>query len=122
MTLDPHLERNGKKNYLVRSLYLDTDNLKFYREKQSWISHRRKFRVRAYNQDYSKVFLEIKQKKHDFVLKDRACIHYDELYSILNQYGGYKPNGKMDRTNDDVIRHYLSLIPVMQLRPTDPKQ
>jgi len=117
MALDPHLMRKGKSNYLVRSLYLDTDNLRFYQDKLSGCCHRKKLRIRAYDQDTSQVYLEIKRKKNNFVIKDRACIHYDELQSIINQYGGYQPNGKGNRADNDVIASFLSLVPVMQLHP-----
>jgi SPX domain protein involved in polyphosphate accumulation len=117
MSLDPHLESKEKKSYLVRSLYLDTDNLRFYHDKISGCCNRKKFRVRAYDQDYSEVFLEIKRKSNNFVIKDRACIHYEELSSILNQYGGYQPNGRGNKAENDVVTRYLSLIPVMQLQP-----
>jgi hypothetical protein len=117
MTLDPHLEQKENKSYLVRSLYLDTDNLRFYNEKLAGLRNREKFRIRAYNEDSSEVFLEIKKKCNNTVLKDRACIKYDELPSILNQYGGYHLNGKNSNAEKDVIMRFLSFITAMQLRP-----
>lgn len=117
MTLDPHLVKKGKNSYLIRSLYLDTDDLKFYQDKICGIYNRKKLRIRAYDNDYSHVFLEIKRKKNNFVLKDRACIHYDELQSILNEYGGYHANGRGNKADNDVVAKYLSLIPIMQLHP-----
>jgi len=115
MKLDPFLESKGKKSYLVRSLYLDTDGLKFYYEKLAGISCRKKLRVRAYDQDESQIFLEIKRKSDEFVTKDRACVHYDELYTILNQYSGYKANGNGNKAESDVINRYISFIVAMQL-------
>jgi hypothetical protein len=117
MTLDPYLKRNGAKSYLVRSLYLDTGDLMSYYEKLAGAYHREKFRVRAYNQECSSVFLEIKRKYSDVIIKDRASVQFDELPSLLDRYGGYQLNGRKDETGNDVITRFVSLIPVLQLRP-----
>ena len=77
----------------------------------------KKFRVRAYNKEHSKIFLEIKEKHNNIVVKDRACIHYDELPSILDRYGGYRLDGGESKVENDVKMRFLSFIPVMQLRP-----
>jgi SPX domain protein involved in polyphosphate accumulation len=117
MTLDPDLGRNGEKSYLVRSLYLDTDDLKSYNEKLAGAYYREKFRIRAYNHERSTVFLEIKQKYSNIVVKDRACVQANELPSLLDRYGGYRLNGEKGKTESEVIMRFLSLIPVLQLRP-----
>lgn len=117
MTLDPYLKRNGAKSYLVRSLYLDTDDLTTYHEKLAGSYHREKFRVRAYNQERSAVYLEIKRKYNNVVIKDRASVQVDELPSLLDRYGGYRFNGGQIEAGNDVIMRFVSLIPVLQLRP-----
>ena len=48
---DPYLERDEAKSYMVRSLYLDTGDLRFYREKLDGLLVRKKFRVRGYNDE-----------------------------------------------------------------------
>ncbi len=118
MTLDQHLKQKGKESYLVRSLYLDTKNLKFYNEKLSGIRDREKFRIRAYNEEKSNIFLEIKKKYNNVVLKDRACIDYDELFVILDQYGTYDLNVNKSDKEKEVIMRFISFIKGMQIQPT----
>lgn len=117
MVLDPHLKSKGVDNYFVRSLYLDTDSLRFYYEKLSGICEREKFRVRAYNDERSKIFLEIKKKNNNVVTKDRECISYDDLHIILDRYGkDWMNNGKC-KIDSNVITRFLSFIISLQLRP-----
>ena len=78
MALDPYLRQTEAKSYLVRSLYLDTDDLKAYNEKLFGAYHREKFRVRAYNHEPSTIFLETKRKYNNIVVKDRAPVQADE--------------------------------------------
>ena len=118
MTLDEHLKGNEAKSYLVRSLYLDTDDLKFYHEKLAGSHTRRKFRIRGYNTNRSEVFLEIKRKYSDIIVKDRALVHYEELAKILNRYGGYHPNGNRSEPEMKVINSFLFFVPILQLRPS----
>ena len=118
MTLDEHLKPKEAKSYLVRSLYLDTGDLKFYHEKLAGSHTRRKFRIRGYDDDPSEVFLEIKRKYNDTVVKERALVHHEELSKILDQYGGYNPNGNISDAEIKVINSFLFFIPVLQLRPT----
>jgi len=117
MTLDPHLEQRKASSYLVRSVYLDTDNFRFYHDKMSGICHREKLRVRAYNKEHSEIFLEIKGKHNNYVVKDRACVYYDDLPYILDRYGGYRLNDGVSKVENDFIMRFLSYILVMQLRP-----
>lgn len=117
MVLDPYSESKGVDSYLVRSLYLDTDNLRFYYEKLSGIRDREKFRIRAYNDERSKIFLEIKRKNNNIVTKDRECIKYDDLHSILDRYGKDWTNNGKYKTGNGVIMRFLSFIISLQLRP-----
>jgi hypothetical protein len=98
--LDPHgLGREGR-GYTVRSIYLDTPTLRCYHEKKAGIRVRRKLRVRGYNEfrpgDW--VFLEIKRKIQNRVVKNRAPLRFEMLGSVFE-------SGDVDRhvvTN----RHY----------------
>jgi SPX domain protein involved in polyphosphate accumulation len=117
MTLDEHSKKNEAKSYLVRTLYLDTDDLKFYYEKLAGSHTRRKFRIRGYDDSRSSLFLEIKCRYNDIIVKERAVGHYEELDKILNRYGGYHPNGKRSDAEMKVINSYLFSVPILQLRP-----
>lgn len=118
MTLDQHLKQQGKESYLVRSLYLDTKDLRFYNEKLSGVRNREKFRIRAYDEERSNVFLEIKKKHNNVVLKDRACINYDELANILDQYGTYRIKGNKSDEEKSVIMRFIFFIKITQIQPT----
>lgn len=117
MTLDEYLEDAGTRDYMVRSLYLDTDDLKAYYEKAGGVHTRKKFRIRAYGDNRSKIFLEIKRRYNDIVVKDRAIGRYADLDKILNPYGGYFPDDGTDDAGAEVLKSYLFHVPMLQLRP-----
>ncbi len=48
--------------YEIRSLYLDTPEDKALREKLDGVNRREKFRIRYYNRDASRIFLEKKSR------------------------------------------------------------
>lgn len=81
---DYYSQINDAKDYTVRSIYYDTNSLRFYREKIEGIKNRKKIRIRTYNrhQDFNPIFLEIKRKYGDKIIKNRSV--YDaHLYSEL---------------------------------------
>ncbi len=71
--------------YKVRSIYFDTSDLRFYREKIEGLKIRKKLRIRGYNELKTKnlIFLEIKRKNEGFVNKNRAPLHYSNLNDLL---------------------------------------
>jgi len=88
MEYDPFCEKRKDKNYTVRSIYYDTSNLKFYYEKIDGIKHRKKLRVRVYNEpesfDNVPAFLEIKRKANDTIFKERASVPILEANKLTN--------------------------------------
>jgi len=76
---------NTKKEYTVRSVYLDSFKRLAYHEKSDGLRIRKKFRIRGYNElaDDSHVFLEIKRKDSDYISKDRAPLLYCELQKFF---------------------------------------
>lgn len=85
VNVDPYADRLPDKEYTVRSIYLDSRDMKFYHEKIAGIRMRKKLRIRAYNKpvDDSLVFLEIKRKDGAFISKDRAPLEYQHLNPLL---------------------------------------
>ena len=65
--------------YKICSLYLDTRDLTCYYEKYNGDMQRRKYRIRAYNDDYSNVVFEIKAKNNIYIQKFR------EFHSLGDQ-------------------------------------
>jgi len=69
---------NGQ--YYITTLQLDNDALSLHRAKEWEASHRFKLRVRTYGNPPGKapVFLEVKRKYFERVIKSRACIPFEE--------------------------------------------
>jgi SPX domain protein involved in polyphosphate accumulation len=69
--LDPHAGATG--SYEIASVYYDTEDLRFYYDREESVGYRRKIRLRTYNQDGNAValFLEIKEKHKQYVGKKR---------------------------------------------------
>ena len=77
--LDTHCAAAGG-SYIINTLQLDTPSLSLHYAKEREASHRFKLRVRTYGDPPGKapVFLEIKRKYYDRIIKSRACIPFDE--------------------------------------------
>ncbi|MBN1446422.1 MAG: polyphosphate polymerase domain-containing protein [Bacteroidetes bacterium] len=76
MQADRYAARSPELQYTVRSVYLDSPRLSAYREKIEGVRHRRKYRIRVYNDavDSSSAFLEIKEKQGTYLTKYRSCL------------------------------------------------
>ena len=65
---------NGFTKYFIprkiSSIYLDTLNYDFAKDNINGVSRRKKIRFRWYNNDYSKIYLEEKNKQNFFVKKN----------------------------------------------------
>lgn len=94
--IDPNAAKTGKNKYVVRSIYFDSSNLKYYHKKVEGIDIRKKVRIRSYNerQANSQMFLEIKKKYQKKIIKYRSK-------SLLCDADDLFKNGKM---NDKIIR------------------
>jgi hypothetical protein len=104
--------------YTVRSVYYDTQGLRFYHEKKDGIKKRIKVRIRGYNsqEDDSIVFLELKRKHNNQVFKNRYPVYYKNINKILQ--GEIKrddvPLLKKSANREKFLFNYYS----MSLRPT----
>jgi hypothetical protein len=74
--LDPNCEGLPGQEYGIQSLYLDTPNRDLFRISRERRARRWKARVRRYDGSET-VFLEIKNKDHDLIKKQRARIPAD---------------------------------------------
>lgn len=85
LELDKYASICPKKEYTVRSIYYDTQNLDFYYEKLNGIKNRKKLRIRGYNELGIKsiIFLEIKCKFENFTHKYRSMLNYENLSDLL---------------------------------------
>ncbi len=83
---DTHTNENlGFPQYTVRSIYYDSHTLEAVDEKVEGVELRKKFRIRVYDteNENSKVYLEIKRKIADRIMKHRCKLHYSNLHSVM---------------------------------------
>ena len=75
--LDKHAQQAGG-NYFINTLQLDNDAYSLHLAKERGAAHRFKLRVRTYGLTTgdAPVFLEIKRRYFDRIIKSRACIAY----------------------------------------------
>ena len=62
------LTKNNKK-YIVRSLYFDNYQNSCFYDNLEGISPREKYRLRIYDRNFEKIYLECKRKEYNFVNK-----------------------------------------------------
>ena len=76
--MDKHCEAAGG-NYFINTLQMDSPSLSLHYAKEWEAAHRFKLRVRTYGRPVgaAPVFLEIKRKYFERVIKSRACIPFD---------------------------------------------
>lgn len=78
--------------YRVTSLYFDDAFRTAYNDKAGGMQTRKKFRIRCYNLDDSRITLECKHKDSEFVSKRNAILTKEQYYTILK--GDYDFIGK----------------------------
>ncbi len=78
-TMDKHCQAAGG-HYVINTLQMDSPSLSLHQAKEWEASHRFKLRVRTYGKPpgMAPVFLEIKRKYFERVLKSRACIPFEQ--------------------------------------------
>ena len=83
--LDYYASITGIGNYTVRSIYFDTADLKYFFDKIEGLEVRKKVRARVYNSlnESSMLFLEIKRKNQNTVMKSRAKFNYKCLPELF---------------------------------------
>ncbi len=109
LKIDPFANREGKKEYIVRSIYLDNLRLSSYFEKIEGLPYRNKFRIRGYNEETARntVFLEIKRKHLNNIAKTRVPLSYNNLSDVLNRQNG---RINVEVADDKLIRNIQSFL------------
>lgn len=98
--------------YEIRSLYLDTPEDKALREKLDGVNRREKFRIRYYNRDASRIFLEKKSRCNGLGSKERAVMTDQEAQALVDEDYGW-----MRESADALIRELYRKMTVQRLRP-----
>lgn len=77
--MDKHCEASGGQ-YFITTLQMDNSSLSLHYAKEWEATHRFKLRVRTYGKPPgdAPVFLEIKRKYYERIIKSRACIPFDQ--------------------------------------------
>ena len=92
MEKDSHAA-DGK--YEIRSLYFDTPGDKALREKIDGVDRREKFRLRYYNRDHSRIWLEKKSRRGGLGNKQSTGMSGDEAQAVIeNQWGWMMDSGR----------------------------
>lgn len=110
MQTDSHADLNGR--YHIRSIYFDNYKDKALREKTNGILLREKFRIRYYNDDFSYIALEKKQKYDRLCKKDAAVLTKTECEKILANDTAWMPDH-----GDPLIREFYLKMKQELLKP-----
>lgn len=78
---DSHTDRSS---YLIRSLYFDDNIDSCLLENEMGIDNREKFRIRTYNNDSSRISLEMKSKRHGYTHKESEIISKEECLTYMS--------------------------------------
>ena len=105
--MKPDLNQHGKA-YLIRSLYFDDINDSCLYENESGIDERSKLRIRIYDYQTQKMYLENKEKLHGYTKKTRDIIYRRECLQIMA--GGSLPFGKRTVVNKLSLARKISLM------------
>jgi hypothetical protein len=120
--LDPYAARRPEKEYTVRSLYFDTNDLTFYHEKLAGLRERKKLRIRGYNEycPTAPVFLEIKRKQGLGIFKRRSILSFQNLLPLLetSDVATYISARAEDHEARDNAQRFLFHFHKQALRPT----
>ena len=101
MNIDNYAQFNKDNKYLVRSLYFDNDDYNNFFEKVDGIKIRKKFRLRSYDKQLNSkipIFLEMKGRVHDRIIKKRLLIdrndlkYFEKLNNLEELYKKYNKN------------------------------
>lgn len=110
MKRDVHIRPDGR--YLIRSIYFDNLNDKALREKVNGVNLREKFRIRCYNDDFSFLTLEKKQKCGNLTKKLSAPITEEQCRSLLKGDTAW-----MMESGEGLIRELYCKMLLSGLRP-----
>lgn len=102
---DPYADAQG--TYVIRSLYLDSPDLKLFDANTHETGDRFKVRVRCYPGASAPVFLEVKRRSGDVILKTRIRVPAESWPGLLRDPG---PSPK--------VRAFVDLCERHDLRPT----
>ena len=109
---------NIKKTFddrIVNSIYFDTPDFTLAKDNLSGISNRKKYRIRWYNEDFNKLFYEIKSKKNN--LGSKKIVSANNHQTDLKDIFSFKNKLLQKDNKKDFLEYinYLNLEPKIQI-------
>jgi hypothetical protein len=115
--LDPFAAASPTRSYTIESLYFDTDDLALFWANDHEVNDRIKMRVRRYpDAPASFVFLEVKRRVNDVILKTRGRVARDAWIHLLEDPGASIPDG-VERKDRAGIERFLAIAGTLHVRP-----
>lgn len=120
LNLDEHMDPAVRDGYWVHSLYLDNSNYALCKATMDGEKNRFKLRARFYSDEAdAPVFLEVKRRVSDCILKSRAAIHRDAAAELME---GRHPKhtdlqGSKTRQAFDALGRFCQLRDQIDARP-----
>ncbi|MCB0319970.1 MAG: polyphosphate polymerase domain-containing protein [Bdellovibrionales bacterium] len=120
---DPHVTEN--KSYEIASIYYDTEDLRFYYDREESIGYRRKVRLRSYNYrgEATALFIEIKEKHQQYVLKKRILLRSMDILKTFELHDHIPLEAVIAEMEDcpeareiEYLHNRLHLYPVVNIR------
>jgi hypothetical protein len=115
--LDPHLAP-GQTEYVITSLYFDTPRMDFYEDRVCQRYDRIKARVRTYGpRNEGPVFLEIKRRFGDTMVKSRVRVPTDRWTEVLDPGSLDLSTWGLTPAGEAMARDFAGLCAGRSLRP-----
>ncbi len=121
----PDTHAGADSSYEVVSVYYDTTDLRFYRDREESVGHRRKIRLRTYNHCSAPpiLFYEIKEKHKNFVGKKRCDLPNMHLVTESEEHHRISLDHALLQMPDTAaaremayLHHRLGLHPIVMIR------
>lgn len=109
--LEPYVDMDehcNERSYFINNLYLDTHTLKSANECFTSKNNRKKLRLRQYNNNPNKTFLELKIKSRGLIKKERELVNFDKDILLTENN---KPNFliKNSQINNFILENRLTI-------------
>jgi hypothetical protein len=119
LSIDPFANSRKEGEYVVRSIYLDTEYFSTYHEKVEGLPYRNKYRIRGYNEGKteSMVFLEIKRKSLNNISKSRILLPFNNLSSLLSGNWNMLNITNLKGNSNQEVRSFLYYFYRYRLQP-----
>lgn len=123
---DPFSEGCPDGRYVVRSIYFDTPDLRFYYEKDAGTSLRKKLRLRTYNCECNETaaFFEIKRKYGVSIIKERVQMSVGRALALLQEDPAHRMDPEsvagleLSPAGRASLERFFFLEQVLRLHPT----